>query len=110
VAPYHVEVLPLNVNDEPTMKLAELVYESLTAKGYEVLLDDRDQRPGFKFKDADLIGLPFRVVIGEKALNEGKVEVRTRKTGETAKVPPDDLLNTIAGLLPEEVRRGDASG
>ena len=108
VAPYHIEVLPLNVNDGPTMKLAEEVYESLTAKGYEVLLDDRDQRPGFKFKDADLVGLPFRVVIGEKALSEGKVEVRTRKTGETVKISPDELLEKIAALLPEEVRRGDA--
>jgi len=109
VAPYHVEVLPLNINDGPTMKLAEEVYASLTGNGYEVLLDDRDQRPGFKFKDADLIGMPFRVVIGEKALKEGRVEVRTRKTGETVKIPPDELLERIAGLLPEEVRRGDAS-
>ena len=109
VAPYHIEVLPLNVNDEPTMKLAEQVYESLTQKGYEVLLDDRDQRPGFKFKDADLIGLPFRIVIGERTLSEGKVEIRTRKTGETVKVPPDELLDKIAGLLSEEVRRGDTS-
>ena len=109
VAPYHVEVLPLNVNDEPTMKLAEEVYQSVTASGYEVLLDDRDQRPGFKFKDADLIGLPFRVVIGEKALKEGKVEIRTRKTGETVKISPDEVLQKIASLLPEEVREGRAS-
>ncbi|MBN1504813.1 MAG: proline--tRNA ligase [Candidatus Eisenbacteria bacterium] len=108
VAPYHIEVLPLNVNDEPTMRLAEEVYESLTASGYETLLDDRDQRPGFKFKDADLIGLPFRVVIGEKALGEGKVEVRNRKTGETTKIPPDRLLEKMAALLPEEVREGRA--
>jgi prolyl-tRNA synthetase len=102
VAPYHIEVLPINVNDEPTMKLAEQAYNSLIDKGYEVLLDDRDQRPGFKFKDADLIGLPFRVVIGERALSEGKVEIRTRKTGETVKVPPDGLLNKVAELVSGE--------
>jgi prolyl-tRNA synthetase len=99
VAPYHLEVLPVNVNDQKMMGLAEQLYADLEEKGHEVLLDDRDQRPGFKFKDADLIGLPLRVVIGEKALAEGKVEIRIRKSGETLKVPPDKLVQELEDLI-----------
>lgn len=101
VAPYQVEVLPVNVNDEKMSSLGEKLYAALLETGFEVLLDDRDQRPGFKFKDADLVGFPVRVVIGERALAEGKVEIRLRKTGETMKVPPEDTVQNISTLLEE---------
>jgi prolyl-tRNA synthetase len=78
-APYAVCLTPLNVApDSPTRRLAETLYAELTARGVEVLLDDRDERPGVKFKDADLIGIPLRVNLGEKALARGEVELKPR--------------------------------
>lgn len=78
-APYAVCLTPLNVApDSPPRRLAETLYAELTARGVEVLLDDRDERPGVKFKDADLIGIPLRVNLGEKALARGEVELKPR--------------------------------
>jgi len=79
VAPYQVCLTPLNVDaDNGCMKTAQQLYEELTAKGVEVILDDRDERPGVKFKDADLVGFPIRVAIGEKSLAKGEVEIKPR--------------------------------
>jgi prolyl-tRNA synthetase len=79
VAPYQVCITPLAVAPESEpMKLAEKLYAELTAKGVEVILDDRDERPGVKFKDADLVGFPIRIAIGEKALAKGEVEIKPR--------------------------------
>ena len=79
VAPYHVCITPLNVAaDSETMKLAEKFYAELTEKGVDVILDDRDDRPGVKFKDADLVGFPLRLSIGEKSLAKGEVEIKPR--------------------------------
>ncbi len=79
VAPYPVCLTPLNVAPEnPGMQLAEQLYAALTAAGVEVILDDRDERPGVKFKDADLVGFPIRVSIGEKSLARGEVEIKPR--------------------------------
>jgi prolyl-tRNA synthetase len=79
VAPYHVCITPLNVAaDSETMKLAEKFYAELTEKGVDVILDDRDDRPGVKFKDADLVGFPLRLSIGEKSLAKREVEIKPR--------------------------------
>jgi prolyl-tRNA synthetase len=79
VAPFAVCLTPLGVApDSATMKLAEKLYAELTERGVEVILDDRDERPGVKFKDADLIGFPLRVAIGEKSLAKGEVELKPR--------------------------------
>jgi len=99
VAPYEIEVLPVNVNDEVLRKAGEDVYARLLRRGFEVLLDDRDQRPGFKFKDADLVGLPLRVVIGEKAMADGKVEIHVRRTGESTRVLLDQTPEQIQALI-----------
>ncbi|KPJ59621.1 MAG: prolyl-tRNA synthetase [Latescibacteria bacterium DG_63] len=101
VAPYEIEVLPVNVNDESIRAAGQKLYEELTSMGYEVLLDDRDQRPGFKFKDADLIGLPLRVVVGEKAMAEGKVEIHIRRTGETMRASVAEAPQKIKTLIDE---------
>lgn len=82
LAPYPVIITPVNVNEKPLLETAEKIYLSLVEKGVDVLLDDRDERAGVKFKDADLIGIPFRVTIGPKKLSEGKVEIRYRRSGE----------------------------
>jgi prolyl-tRNA synthetase len=90
IAPYEVVVIPLAVNKPEIMDLANKFAEALTAAGADVIIDDRDQRPGFKFKDADLIGFPLRVVIGEKGVAADTIEVKWRAGGESFTVPVAD--------------------
>jgi prolyl-tRNA synthetase len=102
VAPYTVEIIPLNVTDEQVMTTANGIYDELTAAGVDVLMDDRDQRPGFKFKDADLIGIPVRIVIGGKGLKEGNAEVRLRTESDARKVPLDNAVGYVKDLIAEK--------
>jgi prolyl-tRNA synthetase len=99
VAPFHVAILPLQMNVPEVVAAAEKLYEQLSDAGVQVLLDDRDERAGSKFKDADLIGLPFRVAIGARALQEGVVELKHRRGGEVTKVPIADAVAHIRGLI-----------
>lgn len=99
IAPYHVLIVPVNIKDDAIREKAFSVYEELTKTGLEVLLDDRDERPGVKFKDADLYGFPLRITIGKKTLDKGQIEVRTRKTGETVLLPADDFTGTVRDML-----------
>ena len=92
IAPFHVMLLNLDPNDEKTAKAAEDLYAALRAKGIEVLMDDLNQRPGFKFKDADLIGLPLQLTVGARSLRDEKVEMKIRKTGEKKSV---DLADAV---------------
>ncbi len=81
------------------MDIAEEMYTALEEKGFEVLMDDRDERAGVKFKDADLIGIPYRIIIGEKNLKEGLVELKERKTGQVEKVKVEEAVERIAKKL-----------
>jgi prolyl-tRNA synthetase len=99
IAPYQVMVLPVNVKDVKSMDAAEEMYTALEEKGFEVLLDDREERAGIKFKDADLLGIPWRVVIGEKNLKEGLVELKERRTGAVEKVRTEGAVDRIAEKL-----------
>ena len=81
IAPFVVDVIPANLKDENQVNLAEEVYKELTNAGIDSMIDDRDERPGFKFKDADLIGYPLRITVGAKTLEQGCVEARIRKNG-----------------------------
>jgi prolyl-tRNA synthetase len=96
IAPFQIHVTPVNVKDARARETAERLTAELEAKGVEVLYDDRDERPGAKFKDADLLGVPLRVTIGEKGLNEGIVELRDRKSGTVEKVPVGEAALTCA--------------
>jgi len=98
IAPFDVVVLPVNNKDTVQMELAEKIYRMLVTAGYDTILDDRTERPGVKFKDADLIGYPVRVTVGQKA-RANQVEVRLRRTGETVVVDADGVCATVAGLL-----------
>jgi prolyl-tRNA synthetase len=91
VAPFDLEILPLNVSDPDISAAAERLYAQLSSAGLEVLLDDRDLRAGFKFKDADLIGIPRRVVLGEKNLRQGKAEIQNRRDGSREIVPLEEI-------------------
>lgn len=93
IAPFDIQILPLNMSDKKTVELSEAlytnlseIYNSLTDKNMEVLIDDRNVRPGVKFKDADLIGIPIQIIIGERSLKDNYIEVKRRRTKETLKV------------------------
>src|ERR1019366_9381374 len=99
VAPYTVCITPLAVAPESElMKLAEKIYAELTARGVDVILDDRDERPGFKFKDSELVGFPIRLAIGEKSLAKGEVELK-RRGGQMTLVKSEDAVPKILELL-----------
>ncbi len=101
IAPFQVLILPVNVKDEAMREMAEDLYKELTTEGIEALLDDRDERPGNKFKDADLIGIPLRITIGPRALREGLVEIRRRLSKEEHKLPRGQVTAKIRELLGE---------
>ncbi len=99
IAPYEVLVIPLNVTDPETMAVAERFYKELGEAGVDVLLDDRDARAGFKFKDADLVGIPLRIVIGGKGLKEQQVEVKWRDAAGPEKIAIDTAMATVHKML-----------
>ena len=98
LAPYIVDVIPANIKNEEQVRVAEEIYGALLNDGIESMIDDRDERPGFKFKDADLIGFPFKVVSGKRA-EEGIVELKIRRTGETIEISKDNVVSTVRELM-----------
>ena len=98
IAPYIVDVIPANIKNEVQVKLAEKIYNELEEEKIDTMLDDRDEKPGFKFKDADLIGFPFKVVVGKRA-DEGIVELKIRRTGETLEVSENEVIAKIKELM-----------
>jgi prolyl-tRNA synthetase len=106
VAPYHVHLLCLDSTDVEILNIAEKLEKTLEVNGIEVLLDDREGlSPGVKFKDADLLGFPLRVVVGAKGLKDGYVELRDRRTKETLKVKPDELLSAVMEMRARILRQ-----
>ncbi len=106
LAPFDCEIVPLSVRDKATMDAAESIYSALTENGLDALVDDRDLRPGVKFKDADLIGIPVRITIGEKNLREGLVEIKKRCEKDFRLINMKDAANeairlTINGKAPQ---------
>ncbi|MBP5261128.1 MAG: proline--tRNA ligase, partial [Clostridiales bacterium] len=97
IAPYKAIVVPTKVNDEENMALAEKIYKDLQDKGVEVMIDDRNERPGVKFKDADLIGIPVRITVGRRA-NEGVVEVKYRMTGEMKEMTAEEAVSAVLDI------------
>lgn len=95
IAPFDVEVVPLAIDDKDVSQTSEQIYEQLNVSGIRVLMDDRDERPGVKFKDADLIGIPWQVVVGKKGLKDGVVELKSRMTKEIEKLSPSDAVERL---------------
>ena len=98
IAPFDLHLIAVNMKDEAQSLLANQLYVQLKQSGYDVLLDDRQERPGVKFADSDLIGLPIRITVGKKA-SEDIVEVKVRKTGEMQEVHKDELIDVVSKLL-----------
>ena len=98
IAPFHVHVLPVTASEQ-VVQTAGMLYDACLEAGVEVLWDDRDERAGVKFNDADLIGAPFHVTIGDRGLKQGVVELKQRNTGEVQQLPPADVIPNIRRLL-----------
>jgi prolyl-tRNA synthetase len=105
IAPYEVEVIPLNMDSAAVVEAAERIYAGCREAGLETLLDDRPDRAGSKFADADLVGIPWRIVVGEKGLQAGRVEVVERRTGRAEKIAPDQAVSFAREQI-ENGRRG----
>jgi prolyl-tRNA synthetase len=99
VAPFEVTVITLSAKDHAVVTAAESIYAELRAAGMEVVIDDRDERPGVKFKDAELTGIPVRVSVGSRDLADGVVEVVSRATGQKNRVPTDRVVRHVRDLL-----------
>jgi prolyl-tRNA synthetase len=102
LAPYTAEIIPLKMRKEDVTAIADSMYYALWAEGIEALMDDRDIRPGVKFKDGDLIGIPWQIIIGEKNLRDGFVELKSRRTKKTEKVRPDEVPARLREKFTEE--------
>ena len=99
IAPFQVLICALDMREEAVTTLAQKLHDEMAAAGIEVLLDDRDERPGFKFNDADLIGIPLRVTVGKRGIADGTVELRTRRSGEVQKIAPEHVAGKVHELV-----------
>jgi prolyl-tRNA synthetase len=99
LAPYEVLLVPINIKDNVIMDTATKIYDDLCEEGVEVLLDDRDQRPGFKFKDADLIGIPIRVTVGKRLKEAGELEIKLRSKDEVYFTKPENIITEIRNFM-----------
>ncbi len=104
IAPFHCIISALNIKEEPVREASEQIYRQLAEAGVEVLLDDRDERPGFKFKDADLIGIPLRIVVGSKNLAQGNVELKERNSGEVTLLPIAEAVAKVKDMVAEALK------
>jgi prolyl-tRNA synthetase len=95
IAPFSVVVVPVNIKDAQQRDIAQSLYNGLRDKQIDTLLDDRDERPGIKFKDTDLIGIPLRITVGAKAATEKSVDIKWRQTGAVELVPVDDAVTRV---------------
>ncbi len=100
LAPYAIHIIAVSMNNKDVVLESNRIYRELTEAGIETLFDDRaNVTPGFKFKDADLLGMPFQIIVGEKGLREKKVEIKTRKTGERMLVPIENVLEEVKKIV-----------
>ena len=104
ITPFQILLLPVNLKIDRLREAAEQLYQNLLEEGMEVLYDDREETPGVKFKDADLIGMPLRVTLGEKNLKKGLVEVKKRKTGEILLMKKEEAIPKIKEMIAQEIR------
>ncbi|PKN87566.1 MAG: proline--tRNA ligase [Deltaproteobacteria bacterium HGW-Deltaproteobacteria-1] len=107
LAPYTVIVTPVNIKEPDVMKASEDIYSELLACGVEVIIDDRDERAGVKFKDADLIGIPLRIVVGSKNLAQGRVELKIRRSGESSLYAIGEIVAQVRKIIAADMSAAD---
>ena len=105
IAPYHVVIIPTNWNKEEVKETAEKIYKGFIENGIETVIDDRDLRAGFKFKDADLIGYSYQVVVGERGLKNGVVEIKARSEKEKSQIPIEKTVNFLTEKINKELSK-----
>jgi prolyl-tRNA synthetase len=105
LAPYTVIIVNLGINDEVINTAAEKLYEDLQTAGLDVLIDDRDERPGFKFKDADLLGIPYRVTVGKNFVKNGTLEIKHRKDGTIEEMTPEETVTRLQAAILAELSK-----
>ncbi|MDZ4661789.1 MAG: YbaK/EbsC family protein, partial [Pseudomonadota bacterium] len=108
LAPFAVHICLLDPGDSETAQVSEKIYQELGNKGVDIFVDDREERPGVKFKDADLLGMPLRIIIGQKGLKSGKLEVVERKTKAKHEVAPGDVVSFVNSWLEQEMKKSNA--
>jgi prolyl-tRNA synthetase len=101
IAPYEVIVIPVNVKNPSFLKNSDDLYQNLLTAGYEAVWDDREVSAGYKFNEADLIGFPLQVIVGEKTLKNGLLEIKIRTNGKRIEFSQDQLLTVIKKLKDE---------
>jgi prolyl-tRNA synthetase len=101
LAPFEVIILPLQMHESRVVEVADRLHQGLEEKGVDVLIDDRDTRAGGKFKDADLLGIPLRVTLGDRGLKKNQVEIKERSNPEIKMVPVQDALTVITNRIRE---------
>jgi prolyl-tRNA synthetase len=99
LSPFDIHLIALNMKNESVTTAAEKIYSDFLKNGFEVLYDDRDAAAGFKFNDADLLGMPVQIIIGEKKLKDGKCEIKLRRTSEKFDFELDGLLNNVKSIF-----------
>jgi prolyl-tRNA synthetase len=99
IAPFQITIIPINLKEKKIRDTAFNLYQSLLIQGFEVLIDDRDERPGIKFKDADLIGIPIRITVGTKVLENNQVDIKVRKTSQIDLVETEQVINRIKSMI-----------
>jgi len=104
IAPYHCIIIPASTKDVQVVETAQKLYQELQRLGVEVVLDDRDERAGVKFKDADLVGYPIRVTLGSKTLANGQVELKDRKSNETQLVLVADVATQVKTMIQQALQ------
>jgi len=104
IAPFHVLLLPINYKDKAIQEVSDRLYQELQKRGIEVLLDDRDERPGVKFKDADLIGIPLRLTVGAKGLEKGRLELRWRRDGKVDEIVVDEASQKVQSIVKQALQ------
>ncbi len=109
IAPFQVDIIQANMTDAKCREESDKLYAALQSSAVEVVLDDRDERAGVKFKDADLIGFPYKVIIGPKGLKEGQLELKSRRTGETEFIPLENAAGIISARITEEIETAGSS-
>jgi prolyl-tRNA synthetase len=105
IAPYSVEILPLSMQDEDLRNAAFGLYDKLSTTGVEVIMDDRDERAGVKFNDADLVGIPLRVNVGSKSLKQGKLELKERASDRIDLVDVDNAVDVVKDVVAQQMQK-----
>lgn len=105
IAPFLIHIIPLDMSNKDVRETSEKIYNEIIKENIELIIDDRDVRPGYKFKDADLIGIPVHIIVGERSLKDGFCEVKLRREEKKHKVSPKEVIPFVKDLISQEEKK-----